>query len=321
MTTPRPTALPGEAPGAIVRPLVRRLSKKTRRLLRGLALAALVALAVGGAAFLFWTRDLPAFGSLKDYEPLVSTRVFGVDGSEVFTFGRERRTVVPLEQIPPVLRRAVLAAEDAHFYEHEGVNYLAIARCAVKGVLFAGVKCGGSTITQQVVKTFLLQSDWRVKRKVKELVLAPRLEQNLSKDEILFLYLNQIYLGHLRYGVEEASRFYFGKGVKDLTLGEAATLAGVIQSPMRLSPVNHPAAAKHRQEYVLRRMREEGWITQAQYDAERARPIAVRPPEENPPGAWYADAVRKVLDERYGADVVETQGLQVDVAMDPVLQR
>jgi len=321
MTTPRPTALPGEAPGAIVRPLVRRLSKKTRRLLRGLALAALVALAVGGAAFLFWTRDLPAFGSLKDYEPLVSTRVFGVEGSEVFTFGRERRTVVPLEQIPPVLRRAVLAAEDAHFYEHEGVNYLAIARCAVKGVLFAGVKCGGSTITQQVVKTFLLQSDWRVKRKVKELVLAPRLEQNLSKDEILFLYLNQIYLGHLRYGVEEASRFYFGKGVKDLTLGEAATLAGVIQSPMRLSPVNHPAAAKHRQEYVLRRMREEGWITQAQYDAERARPIAVRPPEENPPGAWYADAVRKVLDERYGADVVETQGLQVDVAMDPVLQR
>jgi penicillin-binding protein 1A len=300
---------------------VRRISKRTRRLLRGLALAALAAAAVGGGLFFFWTRDLPAFGSLEDYEPLVSTRVFGVDGSEVFTFGRERRTVVPLEQIPQVLRRAVLASEDAHFYEHEGVNYLAIARCAVKGILFAGVKCGGSTITQQVVKTFLLQSEWRVKRKVKELILAPRLEQNLSKDEILFLYLNQIYLGHLRYGVEEASRFYFGKGVKDLTLGEAATLAGVIQSPMRLSPVNHPAAAKHRQEYVLRRMREEGWITQAQYDAERARAIVVRPPEENPPGAWYADVVRKALDEKYGAEVVETQGLQVDVAMDPLLQR
>src|SRR5512145_63974 len=180
----------------------------------------------------------------------------------------------------------------------------------------SGTGCGHSSL-----KTFLLQSEWRVKRKVKELVLAPRLEQNLSKDEILFLYLNQIYLGHLRYGVEEASRFYFAKGVKELTLGEAATLAGVIQSPMRLSPVNHPASAKRRQEYVLRRMREEGWITDAQLEAERARPIVARPPEESPPGSWYADAVRKVLDERYGAEAVETQGLQVDVAMDPLLQR
>jgi len=316
------TALPDEAPGAIVRlPIVRRLSRKTRRALRILALAGLVASVLFAVLGFAWTRELPAFDGLKDYAPLVATRVYGADGSEVFTFARERRTVVPIEQIPAVLRKAVLAAEDAHFYEHEGVNYLAIARCAVKGLLFGGVKCGGSTITQQVVKTFLLSSDWRVKRKVKELILAPRLEQNLSKDEILYLYLNQIYLGHVRYGVEEASRFYFGKGVKDLSLGEAATLAGVIQSPMRLSPVNHPAAAKHRQEYVLRRMREEGWITDKQYEAELARPIAVHPPEENPPGEWYADAVRKALDERYGAEVVETEGLQVDVAMDPLLQR
>ncbi|HEX9244386.1 MAG TPA: transglycosylase domain-containing protein, partial [Anaeromyxobacter sp.] len=300
---------------------MRRLDPKTVKILRRLALAALAALLIAVGLFAAWTRELPAFDGLKDYAPLVSTRVYGADGTEVFTFARERRTVVPIEQIPPVLKKAVLAAEDAHFYEHEGVNYLAIAKCAVKGLLLGGVRCGGSTITQQVVKTFLLQSDWRVKRKVKELVLAPRLEQNLSKDEILYLYLNQIYLGHLRYGVEEASRFYFRKGVKDLTLGEAATLAGVIQSPMRLSPVNHPASAKRRQEYVLRRMRDEGWITEAQFDAERARPIAVRPPEESPPGTWYADVVRKHLDERYGAETVETEGLQVDVAMDPVLQR
>jgi len=322
MPTPETSALPDEAPGAIVRlPDVRRLSPKIRRALRVLALASLAVGLAGGGLVFAWTRELPAFGGLKDYEPLVTTRVYGTDGTEVFTFARERRTVVPLEQIPQVLRRAVLASEDAHFYEHEGVNYLAIARCAVKGALVAGVKCGGSTITQQVVKTFLLQSEGRVKRKVKELFLAPRLEQNLTKDEILYLYLNQIYLGHLRYGVEEASRFYFGKGVKDLTLGEAATLAGVIQSPMRLSPVNHPASAKRRQEYVLRRMHEERWITDAQYQAELARPITVRPPEESPPGIWYADSVRKILDERYGAEVVETQGLQVDVAMDPLLQR
>lgn len=322
MVTRETRPLPDEAAGAIVRlPLVRQLSPKTRRVLRALALAGLAMALVGGGVVLAWTRELPAFGGLKDYAPLVTTRVFGADGSEVFQFARERRTVVPIEQIPLVLRKAVLAAEDAHFYEHEGVNYLAIARCFVKGMLVGGVKCGGSTITQQVVKTFLLQSDHRLKRKVKELILAPRLEQNLTKDEILFLYLNQIYLGHLRYGVEEASRFYFGKGVKDLTLGEAATIAGVIQSPMRHSPVNHPDSAKARQKYVLRRMAEEGFIAQAQADAEAARPIVVKPPEEHPPGEWYADAVRKYLDEQYGAEAVETQGLQVDVAMDPLLQR
>jgi penicillin-binding protein 1A len=322
MPTPESSALPDEAPGSIVRlPSVRRLSPRIRRAARSAALAGLAACLAGVGVVFFWTRELPAFADLEDYEPLVTTRVLGADGSEVFQFARERRTVVQLEEIPLVLRKAVLAAEDARFYEHEGVNYLAIARCAVKGLLFGGVKCGGSTITQQVVKTFLLQSDWRPKRKVKELVLAPKLEQNLTKDEILFLYLNQIYLGHLRYGVEEASRFYFGKGVKDVTLGEAATLAGVIQSPMRHSPVNHPASAKARQKYVLRRMTEEGFITPAQAEAEAARPIVVSPPEDRPPGDWYADEVRKYLDARYGAEAVETQGLQVDVAMDPVLQR
>jgi penicillin-binding protein 1A len=293
-------------------------------LLRRLKLAGAAALAclLAGLGVLFaWTRELPAFDTLKDYRPLVSTRVYGVDGTEVFQFARERRTVVPLERIPEHLRRAVLAAEDARFYEHEGVNYLAIARCAAKGLLRGGIACGGSTITQQVVKTFLLQSDWKVKRKVKELVLAPRLEENLTKDEILYLYLNQIYFGHRRYGIEEASRFYFGKGVEALTLGEAATLAGVVQSPARWSPVNHPSRAKERQRYVLRRMLEEGFITQAQAEAEAARPIATRPPEPRPPGAWYADAVRRTLDERYGAERVETDGLRVEVAMDAALQR
>ena len=329
MTTSREIpALPDAAPGAMVPHPVKKpaaATSKTRlNLRRALRIAALASLAVllGGGGLLFaWTRELPAFDTLRDYQPLVSTRVYGIDGAEVVQFARERRTVIPIEQVPEVLRKAVLAAEDAKFYEHQGVNYLAIARCAAKGLLRGGVTCGGSTITQQVVKTFLLSSEWNVKRKVKELVLAPRLEENLTKDEILFLYLNQIYFGHLRYGVEEASRFYFGKAAKDLRLGEAATLAGIVQSPMRHSPVNHPASAKERQRYVLRRMLEEGFITKAQADAEAARPIAVRPPEDDPPGAYYADAVRQYLDARYGAEVVETQGLTVDVAMDPVQQR
>jgi penicillin-binding protein 1A len=322
MVPPETSALPDGSHGAIVRlPVLAKLSPRARRNVRIAAIACLAALLAGAVTTFAWTRELPAFDTLKDYEPLVSTRVYGVDGTEAFMFARERRTVVPLDQIPDVLRKAVLAAEDARFYEHEGVNYLAIARCAVKGMLRGGVACGGSTITQQVVKTFLLSSDWKFKRKVKELVLAPRLEENLTKDDILYLYLNQIYLGHLRYGVEEASRFYFAKGVKDLGLGEAAVLAGIVQSPMRLSPVNHPAAAKERQRYVLRRMAEEGFISKAQAEAEAARPIVVRPPEDNPPGTWYADEVRKYLDARYGAEAVETQGLQVDVAMDPLMQR
>lgn len=308
-------------PLARLEPNVRRKPRKARRFAR-VAILAFLALSVAAASFLYAsTRDLPAFGTLKDYEPLVSTRVFAIDGTEAFEFSRERRTVVPIQEIPDVLKKAVLAAEDARFYQHEGVNYLAVVRCLAKGLLRGGVACGGSTITQQVVKTFLLSTDSRVKRKIKEFVLAPRLEQNLKKDEILYLYLNQIYLGHMRYGVEEASRFYFAKGVKDLNLGEASALAGVIQSPMRWSPVNHPNACKRRQEYVLRRMREEGWITKAQLEAELGRPIHTSPPSSEPSGNWYAEAVRHYLDDRYGRERVETDGLTVQVAMDPRLQR
>jgi penicillin-binding protein 1A len=289
---------------------------------RAVASVLLVVLGLGGGG-LVWgiTTGLPAFDSLKDYRPLISTRVYAVDGTEAFQFHRERRTVVPFEQIPDVVKKAVLASEDARFYEHGGVNYLAIARCAVKGVFRGKVACGGSTITQQVVKTFLLQNEWRAKRKLKELVLAPRLERNLNKDEILFLYLNQIYFGHRRYGVEEASRFYFGKPVQKLTVGEAAMLAGLVQSPERLSPVKHPAAAKERQKYVLRRMMEEGFISAKVGEAEMAKPITVVTRAEDPPGAWYADAVRRYLDERYGAERVETDGLVVDVAMDIPMQK
>ena len=305
--------------------MARSRTRPRSRLLRRLLLAGLalgVAAAVTGAVVAWaWTRDLPAFDTLQDYRPLVATRVLGTDGSEVFSFARERRTLVPIEQVPDVLKQAVIAAEDASFFQHEGINYLAMLRCVARGVLSGRVRCGGSTITQQVVKTFLLANDWKYQRKVKELVLAPRLEQNLGKDEILWLYLNQIYFGHRRYGVEEASRFYFGKPVAALTLGEAASLAGTIQSPARLSPVNHPKAAKARQAYVLRRMVEEKFITAAQAEEELARPIAVAPPEPDRPGASYADVVRRYLDTRYGADRVDTDGLVVKVAMDPLAQR
>ena len=299
-------------------PRANRLRRHTSAL--ALPLVAGVLLAGGGLAWAA-THDLPAFDTLKDYHPLIATRVYATDGSEAFEFYRERRTVVPFEQIPDVVKKAVLASEDARFYEHQGVNYLAIARCALKNVVRGHTYCGGSTITQQVVKTFLLSSEKRFTRKLKEVVLARRLEQNLKKDEILYLYLNQIYFGHRRYGVEEASRFYFGKGVQKLTIGEAAMIAGLVQSPERLSPVKHPLAAKERQKYVLRRMAEEGFISHRVAEQEMARPLLVASHPEDPPGAWYADAVRKYLDQHYGAERVETDGLVVDIAMHPALQR
>ena len=311
---------------ATVSPRGERILARARRFVREnrahLVLAALATLGLGGGGLVFAaTHGLPAFDTLRDYRPLIATRAYAVDGSEAFAFYRERRTIVPFEQIPDVVKKAVLASEDAKFYEHQGVNYLAIARCALKNAIRGHTYCGGSTITQQVVKTFLLSSEKRVTRKLKEVVLARRLEQNLKKDEILYLYLNQIYFGHRRYGVEEASRFYFGKGVQRLSVGEAAIIAGLVQSPERLSPVKHPQAAKERQKYVLRRMAEEGFISQKMADAEIAKPIVVASHPDEPVGAWYADAVRKYLDERYGAERVETDGLQVDVAMDPAYQK
>ncbi|HTP24629.1 MAG TPA: PBP1A family penicillin-binding protein [Anaeromyxobacteraceae bacterium] len=295
-------------------------SSRRSRAPAALALAALLAICLGGSAWIA-LHGLPAFGTLTDYNPLVATHVFGADGSEVFQYFRERRTLVPFSEIPWVVKKAVLASEDAHFYDHQGINYLAIARCALKNLSRGHTYCGGSTITQQVVKTFLLSSEKRITRKVKEVVLARRLEQNLKKDEILYLYLNQIYFGHRRYGIEEASRFYFGKSVQKLTVGEAALIAGLVQSPERLSPLKHPQAAKDRQKYVLRRMAEEGFISQRVAEAEMAKPLSVVRQTGETPAGWYADAVRKYLDHKYGAELVETGGLRVDVAMDPAAQK
>ena len=280
------------------------------RLLRRAGSAPARSSSPASAVLFAWTRELPAFDTLKDYEPLVSTRVLGADGSEVFQFARERRTVVPFADIPDVLRKAVLAAEDARFYEHEGVNYLAISRCAVKGILRGGIACGGSTITQQVVKTFLLASDGRLKRKVKELVLAPRLEENLTKDEILYLYLNQIYPrppplrrrgGEPLLLRQERPRPHprRGRHARGHRPVPDAALAGE-------PPCSAPRSG--------RSTCSGAWRRRASSRASRPRPrlrgaIVTHPPEPNPPGIWYADAVRRVLDERYGAEAVETEGL------------
>lgn len=305
----------------------RRSSKKTKKrsLLRGLLLfIALFTLAAAGAGggYLWWLlRDLPDFQRLVDYQPKESTKVFGADGSEIAEFYEERRTVVPASEFSDVLRRAILAAEDARFYQHEGLDYLGIARTFYKNLVSGRIRGGASTITQQVVKTFLLNPERRYERKLKEAILARRLEQNLSKDEILYLYLNQINFGHGRYGIEEASRFYFGKGARELSLGEASLLAGIPQRPASLSPLTHPENAKRRQLYVLGQMLDNGWITKEEHDREVQAPIRLREARKERPGPYFVEEVRRRLIETYGPERTLTGGLRVTISMDPALQR
>lgn len=302
----------------------RRQRRKSRLLSTLLVFGALTAVgaAIAGMGLLMWlSRDLPRFDQLVDYTPREATHVYASDGTLITTFHEELRTAVPPADIPEVLKRAILAAEDADFYRHEGLDYRGIARAFIKNLTSGGRKQGASTITQQVVKTFLLSPERTYERKLKEIILARRLEENLTKDEILYLYLNQIYFGHGRHGVEEASRFYFGKSVKDLDLGEAAMIAGLPQSPNRLSPVRHPERAKQRQTYVLGRMYENGWITKGEHDKEVARTIEVADRPDEVPGPYFVEEVRRYLVERYGNETVLTGGLRVTIPMDVSMQR
>ncbi len=272
------------------------------------------------ALVLYYRRDLPGFETLQDYDPPQVTRLYGVDRSVVGEFFEERRTVVPYEQIPPVVIQAITSAEDANFFEHRGVDYLHIAKCLVWDLLPWSRKCGGSTLTQQTVKTMLLNNKRTIARKIREVILARRLEQHLSKEQILYIYLNQINFGHGRYGIDEASRFYFGHGVKDVTLGEAALLASIPKWPNEINPITNPKRAKERQAYVLRRMVERHFISQAVADREIAKPIAVPPPKPKPFGASYVEEIRRQLTATLGDDAVTRGGLQVDVMMNPALQ-
>ncbi len=302
------------------RPREGRLRRWAFRILKACSLVALVGAFAAGTLYWYYARDLPDIRSLSDYRPPQTTRVVSRDGVVVAEFFRQRRTVVPLDEIPQVLIHAVVAAEDDRFYEHEGIDYAGIFRAAVKNLLAMRVKEGASTITQQVVKTFLLTPRRDFSRKFRELILARRLEQNLSKDEILYLYLNQIYFGHGRYGVEEAARYYFGKPVRQLTLPEAALIAGLPKAPETYSPRKHPARARKRRHYVLHRMAEVGFISEEEARLADATPIELAPPPPEPVGAWYVEEVRRRLAGVLGEDRLLEGGLTIEIAMDARLQ-
>jgi penicillin-binding protein 1A len=295
-----------------------------RRIVVWSAIAAvLTAGLVGVILYRELTRDLPPVEQLANYRPPVATRIFAEDGTLIGELAVERRYLVPLDQVPPPVRNAFLAAEDAHFYQHHGIDPVGIARALLVNLTRHTVAQGGSTITQQVVKALLLTPERSYERKLKELVLALRLEAKLTKDEILYLYLNQIYFGSGAYGVAAAARVFFDVDVADLTIAQAAFLAGLPQAPSRYDPHLRPKAATARQHYVLKRMRDSGFITPAEHDAALAEPLefAARRPGTYLAAPWYVEHVRRLLEERYGGTATAQLGLRVHTAVNLDLQR
>lgn len=315
LPTPPPDPTPPAAP-----PKRRRLAAVLKVVAALLVLGALGAGGVVGL-FAYHAQELPKLETLRDYSPPQTTRVFGADGSLVGEIFSERRTVVPIEDVPAVMVQAFIAAEDSKFFEHDGVDPEGIVRAFIKNLRPGSHKMGASTITQQTVKTLLLSNERTWERKIKEAILASRLEQNFTKKEILHLYLNQIYFGNRRYGIEEAARYYFGKSIRDVTVGEAAVLAGIPKSPNNTNPKANPKRAKERQTYVLRRMVEEGFITEDVARREIERPIEVYTGPTTPAVSYYTEEVRRLLVEQFGETEVLTGGLNVETHMDPRLQR
>ncbi|MDD6088739.1 MAG: PBP1A family penicillin-binding protein [Desulfovibrionaceae bacterium] len=290
------------------------------------------------ALYLWAERDLPNMKRLEDYRPPLTTTVLARDGSVLGTFARENRYLLRLEEMPPFLPKAFLAAEDAGFYEHEGIDPIAILRALINNIQSGSKSQGGSTITQQVIKRLLLTPERSYERKIKEAILAYRLERHLSKDEILTIYLNHIFLGSNAYGVEAAARTYFGKHARDLNIAECAVLAGLPQAPSRYNPYREQSAAIVRQHYVLRRLKELHWITDAQYDEAMRAPLTFRAMPSAQVGRecnWYLEEVRRriiaLFDEKnaekigmklpfYGERAVYELGLTVRTALEPQRQ-
>jgi penicillin-binding protein 1A len=288
------------------------------------ALGFFAAIAVVVGLFSYYGSDpkLPNLGRLDTYRPKQVTRILDRTGAPIGELGSEKRTVVPFDAIPKVLINAVVSAEDAGYFQHGGLNYRGMVRAFLEDVVRGRRAQGGSSITQQVVKNLVLSPERTMRRKVQEIILARQLSEKLSKEEVLALYLNQIYYGHGRYGCEEAARYFFGKSVRDINLAEAALLAGLPQSPERLSPRRHPEAAKTRQRYVLGQMAEHGYIDRATADRVAAEPIRLARESASARGiaAEAVDVVGAVLGEKLGESAATESGLTVTTTLDGHLQ-
>lgn len=308
MTSPNSAgATPPEVPK---RPLtmLTRIALATSGIIAGLILIG--ALIVGFTLIMAYP-NLPPLDSLTDYRPKIPLRIFSADNVLLGEFGEERRNVVRIKEIPDVMKKAVLAIEDDRFYEHGGVDYLGIARAALHN-LMGGAKQGASTITQQVARNFFLSSEQTLKRKVYEILLAWKIEQNLSKDQILEVYMNQIYLGQRAYGFSSAAQIYFGKKLSQLSVAEAAMLAGLPKAPSAYNPVVNPKRAKARQQYILQRMHRLGYITDAQYTQAQGEELKIKTSsnEFGVHAEYVSEMARQLVYEQFKEDAY-TRGLNV----------
>ncbi len=290
------------------------------------ALLVLMALGFLGIALLFgmmsWiASDLPQINSLADYRPPMNSRILARDGTVLLDIGKETREVVPFKEIPTRVVDAFLAAEDDNFWNHKGVDYFGIARAFLVNLKEGRLVQGGSTITQQVAKSLLLSKERTLSRKVKDLLLAQKIEEKFSKEDILFLYLNQVYLGGGYYGVKAAMSGYFDKELKDATAAESALVAGLLVAPGRYSPYVNPTFAKRRQLYVLRRMYETGKITEEEYEAAKKEDIKMRLRSSTAmKGGHFTDWVRQQVMQKVGEEEFLTEGFQVVTTLDWSLQ-
>ena len=304
---------------------MRHLAALCMLLLTG-GLLVFAAAAVGGFwLFYHYGRGLPEYRQLEAYRPPVLTRLYAADGRLLSEFAEERRIFVPIAAVPPLVRQAFISAEDKSFQSHLGVDPYAIVRAALTNLRNAGSgrrPIGASTITQQVATYFFLSKEVSYERKIREAILALRLERALSKERILELYLNEIYLGGRSYGVAAAALSYFGKPLSELTLPEAAYLAAVPKAPNNYHPVRNRAAAVERRNWVISRMEEDGVITPARAAAARAAPLEVNPRPASDIGgaAFFAEEVRRQLAERYGEEALYGGGLLVRTTLEPRLQ-
>ncbi|MCP4666608.1 MAG: PBP1A family penicillin-binding protein [Deltaproteobacteria bacterium] len=261
-----------------------------------------------------WSSNLPVIDSVKEYRPFLITEILSHKGEVIGRFWEEKRIVVPVKQLPGHLIQAFVAAEDARFFEHKGVDVISVIRAFLKNYIAGRIEQGGSTITQQITRSLLLKSTEKTyRRKAREALLSLQLEKELTKDQILFVYVNEIYLGHGAYGVEAAAHTYFGKPARDLTLAESALLAGLPQAPARYSPVSHFDRARNRQEYVLRQMLKEGYITEKQFRNALEVQLSIRrkPKNDFTKASYFTEYVRRYLLEKYGRDILYRGGLTV----------
>ncbi|VIO72575.1 Penicillin-binding protein 1A [Bradyrhizobium ivorense] len=286
----------------------------------------LAGLAAVAGAFWHFSKDLPDYSQLQNYEPPVMTRIHAADGALLGEYAKERRLYLPIQAVPKLVINAFLAAEDKNFYEHGGVDYTGMARAGVAYIQNFGSNRrpqGASTITQQVAKNFLLTNEVSFTRKIKEALVAMRIEKAYSKDKILELYLNEIYLGLGAYGIAAASLVYFDKSVNELSVSEAAYLAALPKMPASLHPVRNRARAIERRNYVIDRLQENGWITQGDAEKARKEPLTVTNRSNGAhtfAGEYFSEEVRRDLFDRYGEKKLYEGGLSVRTTLDPKVQ-